>query len=1258
MSARVVARENPFTDDVIEFEVEAGQTIADVCQRWLIPDWCYVTTAANGETCANTYEIKDGDLITVKLIPGAGVINSPAMIMQQQQQQAQAYYAQQQQSTKSQLGGMALGGLALGAGWFLSRESQRRTGDSDPTQTNPLIAQLSRQPAASNPLPGFGGEKDRNLYLITGVANRENPDGPIPYIAGKVRVFPVIAAKPYTSPNGQGGTLRGALCVGFGELVITDIKIGEKPINDTGVTYEVRTGTAGDSAITLYEGDRLQDNMQEPLKLNKSVTKQTLQAAESIGVDIAFDNGLYQQVNTIKNGVLVTTPTTTSVTHHILIARASDGGIVYSAPQTVTGNSVNPFTQHYEFSVSRDVYNVSVTRTTADSSDSTLVNAASLIAVRAALSGNPFPPIYDQKGNRIYYATIAFKVAGSEKNNGVLSEFNCIASHKVSTWSGGVWSAPVEYSYPAFRVVDMLCSGAFNSAVDRATEIDEQAFKDWHDECVARDLTFDHCFDTQMDIEDAIAMVAAAGRATVLVRDGKYTVVMDKQQSTARQLFTPANTRDYVWHKSFPQIPQRLDISFINKENNYQQDMRSVYADGYSASNTNVLAKKIDAPGHIRPSHVYRFGRFLHRLMRLRPETHEFTTDAQQLVVGLGDKVLFRHDVPLFSLGDAHIKSVTLNGSNDVVSITLDQTVYMEALKSYAVRIRTGSDNGMVYRTVTTVPGATKTLTFTVPIPAATPVKPAKDDLVAFGEENKETVEMVIISVTQLTNFEARITCQDYAPDLFLKESEVVPPFNPQITVPHVVRYVPEQPQWLGIQSDENVLLEALDGTKINRILITMINPNDHLVTAWQYRIKRSDSVLDGPWQETPISDGSISILDVQDKVVYDIEIRAKGSAGKVSDPVFIKNYTCIGKSTPPPDPINLDRDADGKFLTWGIPYRPRDLAGYRVKLAWGTYRNWENMLEVAHLVTVEQVNLALFPVTGTFTVAVKSVDVAGNESNDASYLVIGLGDTPQNNVINTILSGDSNFSDFVLTNCTAVGATFVADDNSTAMWQESDSAPMWSADDNRLMWGDVSYKRATIEFTYTPTINLVGLPFRLVCRPGQELDIAAAGYLIEYQAETGSLMWDTSPGADDLPFWSADANTPMWGSSEAVWRLFPGVINASVQPYKFRITLFESALTQGIVNLLSMVEDMPDLREQVLNFVVDNVNGKRPTLQNSYRAIKGVQLTLKNDPINYPDARSAEAVDEDAALGPLIKVFDAAHAETQGIVHVNIEGY
>jgi hypothetical protein len=1248
MSARVVARENPFTDDTIEFEVEAGQTIADVCQRWLIPDWCYVATAVNGETCSNSYEIQDGDLITVKFIPGAGV-----PLLQPQMQQPYP-----QPSGKSQLGGAAIGALAMGAQWFLSRESQRRTGDSDPTLTNPLMSQFNRRATPNAPLDSFGGAKDRNLYLITGVANREDPDGPIPYIAGRVRVFPKIAAKPYTSPNGMGGTLRGALCVGFGELVISDIKIGDKPIADTGVTYQVRNGTSGDSAVTLYEGDREQDNMQEPLKANSAVTRQTLQAAQSVGIDIAFDNGLYTVTNTVVNGVLVPTYSQASVQHNITIQRASDGLVVYTAPHVVSTMNQGPFTKHYEIPVPRDVYNVTVVRATAVSTSQTLVNATSLIAIRAALQGEPFPAIYDQKGNRIYYSTIAFIVDGTEKNNGVLSEFNCIASHKVSTWSGGVWGAPVEYSYPAFRVVDMLCSGAFNSAVDRDTEIDAQAFKDWHDECVARGLTFNYCFDTQIDIEDAIAMVAAAGRATVMVRDGKYTVVMDKQQSTARQLFTPANTKDYTWHKAFPKVPQRLDISFINALNKYQPDMRSVYADGYSAANTNIFAKKVDAPGVVTPDGVYRLGRFLHRLMRLRPETHEFTTDIQQLVTNLGDKVLFRHDVPLFSLGDAHIKSVVLNGSNDVVSIDLDQAVYMEALKSYAVRIRTGSDNGMVYRTVNTVPGQTKTLTFKVPIPAATPVKPAANDLIAFGEENKETVEMVIVSIQQLGNFEARITLQDYAANLFALESEVVPPFDPQITVSHPVRYTPEQPRWLGIQSDETVLLEAQDGAKINRILITMINPNDHLVTAWKYRIKRSDSEIEGPWQSTPISDGAISILDVQDKVVYDIEIRALASAGKVSEPVYIKNYTCIGKSTLPPDPINLDKDADGRFLTWGIPFRPRDLAGYRIKFAWGTYRNWENMLEVIHLVTTEQANLALFPITGTFTVAVKSVDVAGNESADATYLVIGLGDTPRNNVINTILSGDSNFSDFVLTNCTAVGNTFVADDNSTAMWQESDTAPMWSADDNRLMWGDVSYKRATIEFTYTPTINLAGLPFRLLCRPGQELDVSADGYLIEYQAETGSLMWDTSPGADDLPFWSADADTPMWGSAEAVWRPFPGAIDASVQPYKFRITLFESALTQGIVNLLSMIEDMPDLREQVLNFVVDNVNGKRPTLGNSYRAIKGVQLTLKNDPVNYPDARSAEAVDEDAALGPLIKVFDAAHVETQGIVHVNIEGY
>jgi hypothetical protein len=92
------------------------------------------------------------------------------------------------------------------------------------------------------PPPKAGG-KTSERALLGAIRNRFNPFGPVPRIIGRRRVWPVLAARPYTESQGGKRYLRAMLLVGFGPLRISDIRIGETPISVySNIEIEVREG--------------------------------------------------------------------------------------------------------------------------------------------------------------------------------------------------------------------------------------------------------------------------------------------------------------------------------------------------------------------------------------------------------------------------------------------------------------------------------------------------------------------------------------------------------------------------------------------------------------------------------------------------------------------------------------------------------------------------------------------------------------------------------------------------------------------------------------------------------------------------------------------------------------------------------------------------------------------------------------------------------------------------------------------------------
>jgi hypothetical protein len=102
----------------------------------------------------------------------------------------------------------------------------------------------------------------KNQRLLTGGSNQANLYGAIPIVLGKHRFTPPLAASQYVESDSHTSYLRMALCWGYGELQISDLRIGETRIDTLEeLEYETLNGIAGEDQrrfIQIYGKDTTQ----------------------------------------------------------------------------------------------------------------------------------------------------------------------------------------------------------------------------------------------------------------------------------------------------------------------------------------------------------------------------------------------------------------------------------------------------------------------------------------------------------------------------------------------------------------------------------------------------------------------------------------------------------------------------------------------------------------------------------------------------------------------------------------------------------------------------------------------------------------------------------------------------------------------------------------------------------------------------------------------------------------------------------------
>lgn len=1081
-------------------------------------------------------------------------------------------------------------------------------------------------------VPFTGAIPSSDSRAIAAAQNEARPFAPVPRVFGQYRVFPQYAAKPYTEIVGNDVFLRLLFTFGYGPLQIDELRLGEDLVaNFSGVDFNILPGFDDDPALSIFTNGVDEESFQIDLTpLAPAVTRTTELDTYESSVDFIFPSGLISFDEDDGRPRRVTAVFTIEFRD----AGSADPWVGIDVTDPLGPGVSNPAPGSVDIDarvrgrVSRGIHwrypsagqwEVRVTRLgNATYADGTVVDDCSWTTLRSIRPGTA-PRVPN-------LAMVEMRIRATDQLSGVVQNLSALCTSILPVWNAiDGWGSNDRLSTnprlfptrnPAWALAEML-RGGVNARPVPDENVDTTSLSEWALTNSLEGRNFDAVVDFDTTIGEICRDIAGSARASFNIIDGRYGVVVDELKPTIVAQFGSRDTSEFSATKIFQREVHGLRVRFVSPDAGYEPDERIVYADGFDETNSTEF-KELDLWGVTDPDRAHRDGRYHLAAGKLRPEVYSFAIDVAQLIMTRGDRILYSHDVMLVGLGNGRIRSV-LEAGGQVVGVEVDESINYDPFIAYAARIRFASTGQSTLYLLSNLGVETPVMLF---LDAIDPIDaPDVDDLVSWGEAGKEVGDYIVHSIVPTADLGARIELIDYSPAIFDADTELIPPFDPNITDPRPqIVITPSRPSIDSVASDESVLVIDADGSFRPRIVITAstVQGDDVEAAFLQAQYRTTDPV--GEWYSAPQVDAltsQISVENVDEGEQYDIRVRAISEDGRGSDWAVFNAHLVVGASTPPPD-VTLLRVDSGAILVWDYPAPPRDFAGFKVRHQAGTDTLWATAIP-AHdgLVTESRFDISALP-PGERTILVKAFDTAGNESASPGVVVQQIGGLLLENLFE---SSDFHAAGFLgtITNATVEPGTgdLVADSEVDRFWGPSGGL-FWGAPGD-LFWGN-SFKPLEYIDSWAPTA--AAIPGRLFL----DLDVSGSSWQILYR-ESGDPEWIRWPG-----FVDAEAGVT----------------------YEFRLTI-DGGETRGRVSAFAAQIDKPDIEELLDDFVVAASGVVRLSLNKTFSVIKQVLLTVQDD---GNGGVSARVIDKDATNGPSIEVLNASSTRVAGLIDARVRGY
>lgn len=668
-------------------------------------------------------------------------------------------------------------------------------------------------------IPKIGGNSDHEAVeqspSIRGARNQKAQWGVVPMLLGRHLIYPFYASDPYTSVAGDmAGNLAGdavnndqyltqLYCAGYNNMTIdfSTVKIGDSKITDLSYTKNInniRNGTdpwiwleviQNGSNSAIYPKVCKESLVNLLVEHAQPITRTTVEKTTKIIVDLRLPSGLGKYN---KKGKLVGTELDYKVEYKPAGHPDSEYSYITKSapftpgPQHITDNRLRTIQWRLEQTVTAGQYDVRVTRITADSTDANTIDQIQWISLKSIREERP---VHAERASQL--TIIALKVKATNLIQGYVDQLNFVAQSVLPVYSGSgsgasSWATSAATSNPA-ACFKYALQGAINTDPLANNNIDWKGLEDWYQWCAVHNYTCNAYITEEITLRQLLYQIASTARAEFTKVNNKVGVVMDVARSSHVQLFTPRNSKNFEATRLFADIPQAMDMQFINAGAGYIDDQRTVYdvtggyGDGTGGTTEAKKKQTVKLWGVTNPAQAYLIGKYMYAVTYLRPWIYSFTVDMEYLLAGRGSLVRLSHDVAMSGQAWGRINSRILE-DGVVTGFVLDELVTMEAGNSYVIRIRK-KDNSTILLPVATIEGTSGEVHLNTSMLASS--APDTGDLFAFGLSGQETTDILITKIEPLDDMQARITAVDYSPEIFGVDDPdyVIPPYNPNITV-------------------------------------------------------------------------------------------------------------------------------------------------------------------------------------------------------------------------------------------------------------------------------------------------------------------------------------------------------------------------------------------------------------------------------------------------------------------------------------------
>ena len=475
-----------------------------------------------------------------------------------------------------------------------------------------------------------------------------------------------------------------------------------------------------------------------------------------------------------------------------------------------------------------------------------------------------------------------------------------------------------------------------------AARVDLAALQDWHNFCRENAFQFNSVVASTRSLMEVLRDVAAAGRASPALVDGKWTVLIDRPRTTVVQHFTPHNSWGFESTKRLPKQPEGLRITFPNELKGFQEEEIIIYNSGVDTAAA-TLFEQISLPGITHPLLVQDHARWHMAQAKLRPELYTISTDFEYLVCNRGDLVKVQHDVPMWGTASGRIKNIV-----NTTTLELDEEIPMKAGVTHTMRVRTQTGASEEFNlTPVGVDGYYTTVTSTTTLPTTL----AAGDLYMAGELGKESVDLIVLSIEPFGTSNAKLTLVDYSPQIYdinYRYNFYIPDFETQITQPPklLVGSIVDKPTISEIISDERVLTQIAPGVfAVNMQVSFTQNLNlPKEVTHLEVQAQLASDTAEN-WAHTETVDvakNTATFRDLIELETYKLRVRYVSNVGRTGPWSDVVTHQVVGKTSNPSAVTGLAAAADVPALKVALTWTPNpelDVAGYEVRTSdtdWG----------------------------------------------------------------------------------------------------------------------------------------------------------------------------------------------------------------------------------------------------------------------------------------------------------------------------------